>query len=82
MRTIKIDSYDQFKRKLGSGQEAKVYSYKNKYAVKVFSRFQWQYDERLSLEKLDRKMKKVESMMSLKEMMCSFLDIRVLLAQK
>lgn len=67
MRTIKIDSYDQFKRKLGSGQEANVYSYKNKYAVKVFSRFQWQYDKCLSLEKLDRKMKKVEAMMSLKD---------------
>ena len=60
METLIIKSYDDFQTKLGSGLEGDVFAYKDKYAIKVFSRSYWAHSENLSLDKLNKKMKKVE----------------------
>ena len=66
MRTITINSYKQFIKALGEGSEGRVYNYKNKYAVKVFSRFDWESNDYLTLASLEHKRKKLEAMMKLK----------------
>lgn len=72
MRTIKIKSYKDFQRSIGQGSEGDVYSYKDKYAIKVFSTFDWKHSSYLSLEKLDQKMKKIEVLMKLKDESATF----------
>jgi len=65
METLKVEEKD-LKDKIGSGMEGYVYSYKGKYAVKIFRKFQWNFGGR-TIEKLNRKMAKVGAMMSLKD---------------